>query len=238
MFIPRHPVVENQFCSYAATTSGIGAVGVGGVICYAGSVLYLDSGASNEEAMAKRYTTQAAMDALSADTDPENFPFGFAEQKVKMGYHSVHPTGFVMPGDLGSSDVIAQPYYAVGGDIDGYKSAPLAIAHHGVWDTVHYICEHTTNTVTAGNHMKPGQRLWVAANSHAKVTNHLTGATDDSKDYEPLQDKGNTTLPAVARVVKGASAAKCSANIANTTLFPIRIKLLIQLYKKNELRMD
>jgi hypothetical protein len=36
MFIPRHPVIEDQFCSYA-TQSGTGAAGVGGVIAYAGS---------------------------------------------------------------------------------------------------------------------------------------------------------------------------------------------------------
>ncbi len=39
MFIPRHPVVENQFCSYSAQTSDV--TGVGGVICYAGAVVFL-----------------------------------------------------------------------------------------------------------------------------------------------------------------------------------------------------
>ena len=40
MFIPRHPVVENQFCSYGAQTASA-AGGVGGVVAYAGSVVYL-----------------------------------------------------------------------------------------------------------------------------------------------------------------------------------------------------
>jgi hypothetical protein len=41
MFIPRHPVVENQFCSYGEQTAQL-ALGIGGVIAYAGSVVYLD----------------------------------------------------------------------------------------------------------------------------------------------------------------------------------------------------
>ena len=48
MFIPRHPVVENQFCSYGAQTA-TAAAGIGGVIAYAGSVVYLDPAATNEE---------------------------------------------------------------------------------------------------------------------------------------------------------------------------------------------
>ena len=61
MFIPRHPVVENQFCSYGATnTSG----GVGGVICYAGSVVYLDATATNEEPIVFKMTS-------------DQVPFGF-----------------------------------------------------------------------------------------------------------------------------------------------------------------
>ncbi len=35
-----------------------------------------------------------------------------------------------------------------------------------------------------------------------------------------------TTADDVARVVKGASAAQVAANDANTTLYPIRVKLL------------
>ncbi len=53
MFIPRHPVVENQFCSYEAQTGD--ATGVGGVICYAGAVLYLDASATNQEAIVKKF---------------------------------------------------------------------------------------------------------------------------------------------------------------------------------------
>lgn len=229
MFIPRHPVTENQFCSYGSSTMTSSA-GVGGVLCYAGSVLWLDEDSTNEEPIVFRYDTFASLsdksvfhsaDMSGAMSTTEKVPFGFAMQKVKTGYHQVHPTGYMMPGDLGSSDVIAQPSYNTSGVINGTKAAPLGVAHLGIWDTVHYICAHTANVVSAGSQMLPGQYLYVAANSSGKVTNHGTNATDDSLDYEDLLD---TT---VARVVKGASAAKCSANIANTTLYPIRIKLLI-----------
>jgi hypothetical protein len=166
------------------------------------------------------------MDAFG-QYDPEVYPFGFLEQKVKVGYHQVHPTGFSMPGDLGSSDVIAQPYYNTAGAIVGHKSAPAAVAHNGIWDTVHYICKHTANVVATADRMMPGQRLWVACNNSGRVTNHAIGATDDSLDYEALQDAGDNNLAVVGRVVRGAGAARCSANIANTTLYPIRIKLLV-----------
>jgi hypothetical protein len=129
MFIPRHPVVENQFCSFAAQAAD--ATGVGGVLCYAGAVLYLDKAATNQEAIVKAYTTYAA-----EPTGDDLTAFGFAMQKVKSGYHQVHPAGFMMPGDLGSSDVIAQPAYT-SGSIAGTKEAPLGVAHLGIWDTVH-----------------------------------------------------------------------------------------------------
>lgn len=219
MFVPRHPVVQNQFCSYGENAS-FGSTGVGGVVAYAGSVLYLDEDATNEEAMVFAYSTQAAFAALG---DEEKVPFGFAMQKVKVGYHSVHPTGFSMPGDLGSSDVIAQPHYDSSGNIDGHKSAPLGVAHNGIWDTVHYTCNHASGVIT--NYMKPGERLYPAtaagSTPNGKVTNCATVADNADDDGECL------VATAVARVVKGASKAKCEANLANTTLYPIRIKLLI-----------
>jgi hypothetical protein len=216
MFIPRHPVVENQFCSYGAQTGTLSA-GVGGVVCYAGSVLYLDSDSTNQEPIVFRYDTFAAKPVTAS----ELIPFGFAMQKVKTGYHQVHPANFMMPGDLGSSDVIAQASYDASGNVTGTKEAPIGVAHLGIWDTVHYVCEHAANVVSSPNHMKPGDDLYAVCNNYSKVTNISTVATDDSLTYEAIVNVK------VARVVKGASAAKCSANIANTTLYPIRIKLLI-----------
>ncbi len=206
MFIPRHPVVENQFCSYAAQTA-TGSAGIGGVVAYAGSVVYLDSAATNQEPMVKKMAYSASPFT----------PFGFLMQKVKTGYHQVHPAGFFMPGDLGSSDVIAQPSYNASGVITGTKAVPVGVAHLGIWDTVHYTSKGGAAAATA---MLPGDSLLAAADE-GKVTNSDVAAdgTDLAGEY------ASSTV--VARVVKGASAAKASANINNTTLYPIRIKLLI-----------
>jgi len=217
MFIPRHPVVENQFCSYGAQTDS-GSGGVGGVVCYAGSVVKLDSDAANQEPIVFK------MVHGDGEADVQH-AFGFAMQKVKMGYHQVHPTGFMMPGDLGSSDVIAQPDYDSNGDIQGTKEAPLGVAHLGIWDTVHYTCDMTDSVIGAGDNMNPDDMLYPAADE-AKVTN----GADDSVGT-PATDKANgariaDSLP-VAKVMKGASVAKCQANFNNTTLYPIRIKLLV-----------
>ena len=211
MFIPRHPVVENQFCSYAASAA---ATGIGGVIAYAGSVVYLDPDAANQEPIVTK---------MAYDGTPFT-PFGFSMQKVKTGYHQVHPAGFMMPGDLGSSDVIAQPLYDATGNITGTKAAPCGVAHLGIWDTVHYTCVGTdmdTSPVPAAA-LKPGEALF-AANDEAKVTNTNTLAAD-AADLSTGEAVSQVT---VARVVKGASVAKATANIANTTLYPIRIKLLV-----------
>lgn len=216
MFIPRHPVVENQFCSYDAQT-GTGTSGIGGVICYAGSVVKLVSGAGNQEAEVTKM----------AHGDTGIAPFGFAMQKVKTGYHQVHPAGFTMPGDLGSSDVIAQPTYSAAGAITGTKATPVGVAHLGIWDTVHYTAEGTggdaSTATTPSAAILPGAALRAAADE-GKVTNDVTNGSD-ATDYNGEFITGVTTT--VARVVKGASVAKATANIANTTLYPIRIKLLV-----------
>ncbi len=213
MFIPRHPVVENQFCSY--TTSSGGTTGAGGVIAYAGSVVKLNSGATNQESEISKMIYD----------DSSEIPFGFLMQKVKEGYHSVHPTGFYMPGDLGSSDVIAQPTYSTAGAISGVKPSPAGVAHLGIWDTVHYTALGSgsgASSFVPSAAILPGAALY-AANDEAKVTN-TSNPANDATDLS-TGDCVNTTV--VARVVKGASIAKATANIANTTLYPIRIKLLI-----------
>jgi len=216
MFIPRHPVVENQFCAYNSQTGD--ATGVGGVLCYAGSVLYLDVDATNEEAIVSKMIYEAS---------PGFTPFGFAMQKVKTGYHSVHPAGFVMNGDLGSSDVIAQPSYSSGA-INGTKEAPLGVAHLGIWDTVHYTAQGTDGTNSAyANYVPsaallPGVSLY-AAGDQAKVTNSDDIST--GSDYNGEYSASSNTV--VGKVVKGASIAKVTANCQNTTLYPIRIKLVI-----------
>jgi len=187
MFIPRHPVVENQFCQFWGQTTVSG--GAGDVLAYAGSVCYLDD--SGTSATVKIY---AANENKTA--------FGFLEQKVKTGYHSIHPAGFMMPGDLGSSDVIAQPSYNSNGQINGSKPAPVGVAHLGIWDTIHYYSNAALNAGTA---------MGVRQSSMSEISNV-------SK---------NTNAGDVAIVMVGASAAQVTANVNNTTLFPIRVKLLV-----------
>lgn len=207
MFIPRHTVVENQFCSYAEDNT-FGSAGVGGVVAYAGSVVYLDPASDNEEPMVKKMAHGVS-----------EAPFGFSMQKVKVGYHDVHPAAFVMPGDLGSSDAIAQPLYNSSGAITGHKSIPVGVAHLGIFDTVHYTCELDVGG-TVQTKMAPGQTLYPAADE-AKLTNSTTA----SDGTDTAGERCSTV--AVARVVKGASIAQCQANIDNVTLYPIRVKLLV-----------
>jgi len=214
MFIPRHPVIENQFCSYGTQTA-TGSTGVGGVVCYAGSVLYLDPAAVNEEPVVYKM--------VYAST-PKT-PFGFSMQKVKTGYHQVHPTGYFMPGDFGSSDVLAQPDYNSSGQITGTKAAPIGVAHLGIWDTVHYTCDMTASVIQTGDNMKPGDVLRAAADE-AKVTNNVTDAAGGTAATDKANGSYCSTVQ-VATVMKGASVAKCQANFNNTTLYPIRIKILI-----------
>jgi hypothetical protein len=214
MFTPRHPVVENQFCSYAAQTA-TGSAGIGGVIAYAGTVVYLDPDATNQEPEVKKMAYSAS----------PYTPFGFLMQKVKTGYHQVHPAGFVMPGDLGSSDVIAQPSYSAAGAITGTKATPVGVGHLGIWDTVHYTAVGTgtgASDIVPSAAIKPGESLY-AANDEGKVTNTDTLAAS-AADLSTGECVSQTV---VARVMKGASVAKATANIANTTLYPIRIKLLV-----------
>lgn len=220
MFIPRHPVIEDQFCSYA-TQSGTGAAGVGGVIAYAGSVVYLKDEATNQEAEVIK------LDHAAGNAGAKE-PFGFLMQKVKTGYHQVHPTGYYMPGDLGSSDVIAQASYNTAGTIVGTKSAPAGVAHLGIWDTVHYTAKGTGGSdaaytdYTPSAAIVPGAALYPAADQ-GKVTN----STDASNgtDFDGEYTVNCNTI--VARVVRGASTAKITANCKNTALYPIRIKLLV-----------
>lgn len=209
MFIPRHPVVENQFCSYGEQTA-TSTAGIGGVVAYAGAVVYLDPTATNQEPIVFKMT--------HGETET---PFGLLMQKVKTGYHQVHPAGFVMPGDLGSSDVIAQPKYNATGTITGTKAAPVGVAHLGIWDTVHYTCDGGTGTPSA---LTPGMVMYAAADE-AKLTSSTSNSDGATDAATGARVSGVST--SVARVVKGASTAKVTANINNTTLYPIRVKLLI-----------
>ena len=196
MFIPRHPVVENQFCQFYGQTTVSG--GAGDVLAYAGSVCYLDN--TQTDSTVRIYTATETNDS-----------FGMLMQKVKTGYHSIHPAGFTMPGDLGSSDVIAQPSYNSNGQINGSKPAPVAVAHLGIWDTIHY---YGSGALVAGTPM------YVRQSSMSELCD--SGATQNTQTTPSMNAAG-----ILSYVLKGASAAQVTANNNNTTLYPIRVKLLI-----------
>lgn len=208
MFIPRHPVVEDQFCLFGSSTE---TAGIGGVIAYAGAVVYLDDTKEESEVKKMAHGVTAG-------------PFGFLMQKVKTGYHSVHPVGFVMPGDLGSSDAIAQPTYSTSGVITGTTTVPVGVAHLGIYDTIHYTCVKTTVSgvaaVADGSQPKPGQSLFAAAED-AKVTN----STVSSTGTDILGQRVGSVV--VAKVVKGVSAAKAASTFNGGTKYALRIKLLV-----------
>jgi hypothetical protein len=196
MFIPRHPVIENQFCQFATSSGAATTAGAGGVLAYAGSACYLDTDAS--DGTVKIYAA-----------NENKACFGFLMQKVKAGYHAIHPAGFMLPGDLGSSDVIAQPSYNSSGAITGSKPAPVGVAHLGIWDTIHYY---------GSGALAGGTKLYVRQSSLSELCD--SGASQNTQTT-PIGGDGW-----VATVVKGASAAQVTANNNNTTLYPLRVKLL------------
>ena len=127
--------------------------------------------------------------------------FGFLEQSIKTGYHSIHPAGYIMDKDMGMSHVVAQPTFAAGTrTVDGTKATPVAIAHLGIWETTHYD--------TGGAAIKSGEALYVKASREGKLCITSSGTQ-------------------VAWCMKGVTATNGAKNVAGTQLYPIRIKLLI-----------
>jgi len=108
VFIPRDPVSQNQFLVHD-TSKGDGTESAGAVVYLSGDQL------------------------VAVVSGTTNLPYGFLMQNVK-AESSAHPTGFRLPGDLGSSD-------AFSGD-------PVAVAHLGIYDTTYY---NTATTYTAGS---------------------------------------------------------------------------------------
>ncbi len=98
VFIPRDPVVQNQFLVHDSAE---------GSTLTAGCVVFL----SDDQKV-----------ACVSGTD--STPYGFIMQGVK-AESSAHPTGFRLPGDLGSSDA--------------FTGDPVAVAHLGLYDTTTYV---------------------------------------------------------------------------------------------------
>jgi len=108
VFIPRDPVAQNQFLVHD-TSQGDGTETAGCVVWLSGDQLVA---------------------CVSGTTD---LPYGFLMQNVR-AESSAHPTGFRLPGDLGSSDA--------------FTGDPVAVAHLGLYDTTYY---DTTTTFDAGD---------------------------------------------------------------------------------------
>ncbi|MBE9593490.1 MAG: hypothetical protein IMF19_08410 [Proteobacteria bacterium] len=191
MFIPRDPVNENMFCQYIATTS---SGGTGEFLAYAGAVVYICDASCDATNGSDTETYVKASTGTEAH-------FGFLEQSIKTGYHSIHPAGYIMDKDFGMSHVVAQPTFAAGTrTVNGTKATPAGVAHLGIWETTHYN--------NGGVAIKSGAAMYVKAGSagHICITSNGTQ---------------------VAWCMKGVTAAKEVKNVAGTTLHPIRIKLLI-----------
>lgn len=106
VFIPRDPVVQNQFLAHDSTKTTTETAGA--VVRLSGNEL------------------------VSVVSGAGDVPYGFLMQNVK-AESSAHPTGFRLPGDLGSSDA--------------FTGDPVAVAHLGIYDTTFY---NTATTYTAG----------------------------------------------------------------------------------------
>jgi len=113
VFIPRDPVMQNQYLVHDSTW---------GSTATAGAVVQL----SGDELVSPVSGT------------PSGDPYGFLMQNVK-AESSAHPTGFRLPGDLGSSDA--------------FTGDPVGVAHLGLYDTTHY---DTASTYAAGNYLTVG----------------------------------------------------------------------------------
>lgn len=132
-FIPRHPVIQDQYCSYVETTTGSGGTGTGATLAEAGSVVIITSYGTTWSEL-DRTVVRRVVTGDTASTRPH----GFLMQKIKTGYEAVHPAGYVLRKDHGSSDAIAQPRYT-SGSIVGTKTVPVGVGMLGIWETTHYV---------------------------------------------------------------------------------------------------
>lgn len=123
VFIPRDPVNQNQFLVHDSS-EGDGTESAGCVVYLSGDGLV----------------------ACVSGTQGE--PYGFLMQNVK-AESSAHPTGFRLPGDLGSSDA--------------FTGDPVAVAHFGIYETTYY---NLSDTYTAGDNLS------------VDTTGRVTQATD------------------------------------------------------------
>lgn len=123
VFIPRDPVMQNQFLVHDSSK---------GSTATAGAVISL-----------------SASEKIEVVSGTNTVPYGFLMQNVK-AESSAHPTGFRLPGDLGSSDA--------------FTGDPVGVAHLGLYDTTFYA---TGGSYTAGDDLfaEAGGKLSASAGS-------------------------------------------------------------------------
>ena len=139
VFIPRDPVVQNQFLTHDSTFSATATAGA--LVALTGDEL-----------------------VAVASGSPGGDPFGFLMQNVK-AESSAHPTGFRLPGDLGSSDA--------------FTGDPVGVAHLGIYDTTHY---ETSTTYTAGDSLTTAADGVVTAGGVNEVNSTAVAIAQNSLD--------------------------------------------------------
>jgi len=159
VFIPRAPVVQNQFLTHDSTKGSTATAGA--VVSLSGDEL------------------------VQVVSGTNTLPYGFLMQNVK-AESSAHPTGFRLPGDLGSSDA--------------FTGDPVGVAHLGIYDTTNY---NTSTTFAAGD------KLGVMA------TGKLTVLGVNSLDYDSKNgvDSAEANVVAIAQNTLDATAVAAGAKL-------------------------
>ena len=142
VFIPRDPVAQNQFLTHDSTWANTAT---------AGAVVHL----SGDE-------------LVSPVSGTTTYPYGFLMQNVK-AESSAHPTGFRLPGDLGSSDA--------------FTGDPVGVAHLGIYDTTHY---ETSTTYTAGDSLTTAADGVVTAGGVNEVNSTAVAIAQNSLDSDAV----------------------------------------------------
>ncbi len=141
VFIPRDPVMQNQFLVHDSDK---------GSTATAGAVVSL-----------------SASEKVEVVSGTNTVPYGFLMQNVK-AESSAHPTGFRLPGDLGSSDA--------------FTGDPVGVAHLGLYDTTFY---DTAETYTAGG--------LLGVTVEGKVTNNGSGNDVSTANVAVCQNSLDST---------------------------------------------
>ncbi len=203
VFIPRHPLVENQLCSYAETTVTSGS---GVILAYAGSVVYVDSYGGND-----KFSRDRALVKTFSTTNPSSMgaiPYGFLMQNVRVGYPTYISSYATITINEGSAEAFAELAKNSSGVVTGTKAVPVGVAQGGIWETTWY---DPSVTYTAGMYLYVGEMGRVTSFTNAlPLTNWIEDSVTDNR------------VKPVAIVERGLSSSEAAS--ANKTL---RIKLLI-----------